>query len=378
MRYLFINSVYGIRSTGKLIAKQCKDLQEGGNECAVGYGRQAVEDDAATLIKIGSHTDHLLHAGVSRIADCQGRLSRTATRQFLKIAESYAPDVIWMHNLHGYYLNYEELFKWLKRKPEIKKYWTLHDCWAFTGHCAYFTYAKCEKWRRGCGNCPQKRAYPASLWIDRSRENLIAKRAAFQHVENMTIITPSRWLAELTKCSILGEYSVKVVNNEVDRRCFYPRHNDLREKWGVTGKKVVLGVAVGWEETKGLPDILQLRGILDDGYVIVLVGATEKQRRTFPKGVIGLASVASQDELAEIYSTADVLINPTHQDNYPTVNLEARACGTPVVTYDVGGSPESAGFRHIVREGNIQQLRAEIVKAVEEQAGETMNDQYRK
>ena len=369
MRYLFINTVYGIRSTGKLIAQKCHELREEGHVCAVAYGRQAVEDGQAEMIRIGSRADYLIHAGLSRLADCQGLLSERATRLFLRRAEEYSPDVVWMHNLHGYYLNYEILFSWLKTKPAITKYWTLHDCWAFTGHCAYFTYAGCSKWRNGCGHCPQKKAYPSSFGLDRSRSNYVNKKAAFQGVKNLTIITPSQWLADLTGNSILGEYPVKAVPNEIDRSVFCPRPGSFRKEMGLEGKKILLGVAVGWEETKGLPDILQLRKLLDDRYVIVLVGATKRQISSFPQGIIGIPRVSSQTELAQIYTAADVLINPTHQDNYPTVNLEARACGTPVVTYDVGGSPESAGYEYIVQEGNIQQFRDEVIRAVGEKTG---------
>ena len=375
MRYLFINSVYGIRSTGKLIAKQCKELRKEGNECLVGYGRQAAEDGQAELIRIGSTADFMIHAGISRIADCQGRLSGIATRRFIRKIEDYDPDVIWMHNLHGYYLNYEEWFSWLKTKPDVKKFWTLHDCWAFTGHCAYFTYAKCDAWKHGCGHCPQKRSYPVSYVLDNSKNNLKSKEKAFRGVRNLTIVTPSKWLADLTAESILGDYPVEVVHNEIDRSVFCPRPGSFRGKMGLENKKIVLGVAVGWEETKGLPDILELRKILDDTYVIVLVGATKKQIQSFPDGVIGLPRVGSQTELAQIYTAADVFINPTHQDNYPTVNLEARACGTPVVTYDVGGSPESAGFEYVVQEGNIRQLRDEVVRAAKRKSGDSANDQ---
>ena len=372
MRYLFINSVYGIRSTGKLIAKQCGQLKAAGHSCAVGYGRQASADGQADLIRIGSDTTSSVHAGLSRLADCQGKLSAGATRRFLKEAERFSPDVVWMHNLHGYYLNYEVFFAWLKARPDIKKCWTLHDCWAFTGHCAYFTYAKCDGWKRGCGHCPQKKAYPASFGLDRSRQNYTDKKAAFQGVQNLIIITPSHWLADLVQESFLGEYPVKVAHNEIDRQIFRPRPGDFRQRMGLEDKKILLGVAVGWEETKGLPDILRLRTMLDDSYVIVLVGASERQIRSFPPGVIGLPRVDGQEALAEIYTAADVLINPTHQDNYPTVNLEARACGTPVVTYDVGGSPESAGYEYIVQEGNLDQLRETVIRA----AGEKNKEKY--
>ena len=372
MRYLFINSVYGLRSTGKLIATQCSDLVAQGHVCAVGYGRHAEEDGKVSLIRIGSTPDQLVHAGLSRIADCQGRLSRQATRRFLRKADAFAPDVVWMHNLHGYYLQYEELFAWLKKRPDIRKYWTLHDCWAFTGHCAYFTYVGCDRWKTGCGCCPQKREYPSAYGPDRSADNFRRKKQAFRGVKNLTLVTPSQWLAGLAEeSSILGQYPVRVVPNEIDRSVFHPTGSDFRARMGLEGKKIVLGVAVGWEETKGLPDILRLRKVLDESYEILLVGASAGQIRSFPKGITGLPRIGSQAELAAVYSAADVLINPTHQDNYPTVNLEARACGTPVVTYNVGGSPESAGNKYIAEEGNIRQLRRKVIQAVRDKSRET-------
>lgn len=365
MNYLFINSVYGVRSTGKLIAAKCRELTQQGHKCAVAYGRETMEDANVKQISIGKRRDYLCHAFLSRIMDCQGFLSARATKAFLKELEDFQPDVVWIHNLHGYYLQVEILFTWLKAHPSVKVYWTLHDCWAITGHCSHFTVAKCERWRSGCFRCPQKREYPSSYVLDRSAKNYARKKTAFTGVTDLTIITPSQWLAGLVKQSYLSKYPVIVQENQIDTAIFKPTHGTFRETYHLEHKWIVLGVAVGWEETKGLPDILKLRAKLDDRFVIVLVGMTPRQIRHLPKGILGIERTRNQVELAQIYTAADVFVNPTHQDNYPTVNLEARACGTPVVTYNVGGSPESAGWEHIVEENDIDGLAARIRRLVE-------------
>ena len=370
MKYLFVNSVYGKRSTGKIIAGECHRLQREGNECVVAYGREAISDPDVREIRIGTPIDYLAHALLTRVRDMQGFCSNRATRNFLKKLEQEKPDVIWLHNIHGYYLNVEMLFSWLKAHPEIKQYWTLHDCWAFTGHCAYFTATKCDKWKSGCYKCAQLRTYPKTWSIDHSRSNYLRKEKAFTGVKSLTLITPSQWLAKLAQQSFLSEYPVRVVHNTVDHEIFCHRPSNFRERYGLENKRIVLGVAVGWEETKGLPDMLALRRVLDDQYVIVLVGTTTNQIKKLPKGVLGISRTDNQIQLAEIYSAADVFVNPTHQDNYPTVNLEARACGTPVITYDVGGSPESAGGKYIVKENDIDGLAEQIYKLTEREAVE--------
>lgn len=357
MKYLFVNSVYGVRSTGKLIAAKCRELQEQGHKCVVAYGREAIEDDIEK-IKIGTPLDSNVHAIFSRFFDIHGLASRQATKEFIKKIDEYRPDVIWMHNIHGYYINYEILFSWLKAHPEIKKYWTLHDCWSFTGHCAYFTMAKCDKWKVQCEKCPQLNTYPKTVGIDHSKVNFNRKKAAFSGVENMELITPSQWLADLTRESFLSEYCVKVIRNEIDRTIFKPTISNFKERYKIQDKYMILGVAVGWEETKGFPDMLKLRARLDSQYVIFLVGLTQEQIENLPEGMLGIKKTNNQKELVEIYSAADVFVNPTYQDNYPTVNLEAQACGTPVVTYATGGAPETITLKKskVVRCGDLESI----------------------
>ena len=346
MRYLFINSVYGIGSTGKIMAQ--------GHPCLVAYGREAIPDSEVHCIRIGNKIDYLTHAAWSRCFDLTGLCSRHATKKFLKTAEAYAPDVIWLHNLHGYYINIELLFEWLKRHPQITVRWTLHDCWAFTGHCPNFAMIRCEKWKTGCCDCTQLKEYPKTYGGDHSRRNYLRKRAAFTGISNMQLITPSKWLADLTRDSFLAQYPVEVVHNTIDLNVFKPTKSDFRKNHGLEDKSIILGVSTLWDKAKGLPDLLKIREMLTPNYVIVVVGAPESLIKTFPEGVLGIGRTKDQTELAAIYTAADVFVNPTHQDNYPTVNLEAAACGTPVVTYNVGGSPESAAPENVVPENDIK------------------------
>lgn len=370
MKYLFINAVYGFGSTGRIIADQCEQLKNEGHECVAAYGRTCVDNGAAQLIQIGTKKDYLFHAGITRLFDLNGYGSRAATQRLISQIELFQPDVIWLHNLHGYYLNIELFFdwlkKWLKEHPRVKTFWTLHDCWAFTGHCAHFSAAKCDHWKSGCGDCHQLKEYPKTYGLDHTRRNYRQKQVCFTGVANLTIVVPSEWLARMVKQSFLKEYPIEVLHNQIDKKLFKPTSSDFREQYRLDGKIVVLGVASVWDKEKGVFDFCQLREKLDNQFVIVLVGVTEKQKCMLPLGILALPRTSSPRELAEIYSSADVFVNPTHQDTYPTVNLEARACGTPVITYDVGGSPESAGGKYIVKENDIDGLVEKIYQLTEQ------------
>ena len=362
MKYLFINSVAGFGSTGRIAADKCRELTAQGHTCVLAYGRDKANCDDVETIAIGSRWDYRLHGLESRILDDQGFGSRGATRAFLNWVAEYDPDVIWLHNIHGYYLNMEQLFSYLRTCGK-KIYWTLHDCWSFTGHCAYFDFAGCDKWKTGCHHCPQKKTYPASLVLDNSRKNWEKKRALFTGIPNLTLITPSRWLAELAKESYLGEYPVEVVYNTINREIFKSTPSSFRETHRLQEKKILLGVASVWEERKGLRDFVTLADMLPPEYKIVLVGLSEAQRKTLPDAILVLPRTNSARELAEIYTAADVFVNPTYEENYPTVNLEARACGTRVVCYNAGGSGETLGPGDtLVPKGDVKALLAAVTQ----------------
>ena len=244
-----------------------------------------------------------------------------------------------MHNLHGYYINIEILFNYLSEYNK-KVVWTLHDCWAFTGHCPHFDLVNCNKWETGCFNCPRKSDYPASYIVDNSKNNYEKKKKLFTSIKNMTIITPSEWLANLVQKSYLGKYSINVINNGIDLSAFKPTESSFKTEYNIQNKKIILGVASRWGVHKGLNDFIKLSSMLDDNYKIVLVGLSKKQIKLMPENIICISKTDSIKQLAQIYTAADIFVNLTYEDNYPTVNLEALACGTPVITYQTGGSVE--------------------------------------
>ena len=354
MKVLEINSVCGIRSTGRIAGEIADNYMRDGHEVVIAYGREQVPTKYQAIAKrIGSELSVKMNAIETRIFDNDGFTAKSATREFLRWADSYDPDLLWLHNLHGYYINIEELFLWIKSRPQMEVKWTLHDCWAFTGHCSYFTYANCNKWEHHCEKCIQKREYPASYVLDKSYSNFDRKREIFTGVRSMQLITPSQWLADLVKKSFLREYSVKVKHNTINLEVFKPTASDVKRKLGISGKKVVLGVAAQWQPSKGYHDFFELRKKLSNDYSIVMVGLTEKQLKELPANIIGIKNTNSVSELAELYTAADVFFNPTYEDNYPTVNLEAKACNTPVITYNSGGSPESVNMDCVFEPGDL-------------------------
>lgn len=314
-----------------------KELLKEGYESYVvwGRGRQPENDNEIYMNdKLGVY----FHALYSRLTGKTGFASKRATKKLLKKLDIIKPDIVHLHNVHGYYINIELLFNYLKEN-NIKVIWTLHDCWSFTGQCAFFDFAKCNKWKMQCKNCPQLNQYPKSF-VDNSKWNYQKKKELFTNL-NLTIVTPSKWLANLVKESYLKDYPVEVINNGIDLNIFKPTPSNFREKYNLKDKKIILGVANVWDRRKGLNDFIELSKVLDDNYHIVLVGLNKKQLKNLPKNIIGIERTESQKELVEIYTAADVFFNPTYEDNYPTVNLEALACETPVITYDTGGSTET-------------------------------------
>ena len=362
MKYLFINSVAGVGSTGRIAAEKCRELMKQGHECVLAYGRQKANCDDIRTIQIGTPLDYKIHGVMTRIFDNHGFGSKEATRRFLQQVREYDPDVIWLHNIHGYYIHIGLLFDYLKESGK-KVIWTLHDCWSFTGHCAYFDFVGCDKWKTGCRNCPQKKSYPGSLVFDRSCKNYSQKRTLFTGLTGLTIITPSQWLADLVKESYLAEYPVEVVHNTINTDVFKPAPSDFRNRYHLEDKKILLGVASVWETRKGMHDFITLAEQLDESYKIVLVGLTEDQIRTLPDNILGISRTNSAKELAEIYSAADLFINPTYEENYPTVNLEARACGTRIISYDAGGCRETIGKSDIlIPKGDVKALLLSIME----------------
>lgn len=335
MKVLLINSVCGIGSTGKICAAIAEEYEKNGHSAKIAYGRDPFVPDQFKkyAVRIGSDLDVKLHALRTRLLDDHGFGSKAATKRFLKWAEEFDPDILWLHNLHGYYIHIGLLFDWIKSRPQMEVKWTLHDCWAFTGHCSHFSFVRCDKWKEGCRNCSQKKEYPTSAVIDRSRKNFLDKKRLFTGVKNMTILTPSQWLADLVKKSFLKEYPTKVQYNPIDRSVFKPTPSDFREKYGLTDKKIILGVSGVWTDRKGLYDFYELAEKLGSDYKIVLVGLTDPQIAALPPAILGLPRTNSGEELAAIYSAADLFVNPSREETFGMTTLEALCCGTPAIVY---------------------------------------------
>lgn len=428
-RYCHVNS-FPNGSTGAIMMKEHRELLASGEESHAFWGRgRGAEDE--TERRFATDAEVCLDGLMTRLDDRAGFHSKTATRRLLAQLDEIQPDVVHLHNLHGYYMNVEMLFGWLAAHRNVHVEWTLHDCWAFTGHCSYFTAANCEQWRAHCSHserCPQLREYPKTIGLGACKRNFEDKRRAFTSIspERMKLISPSQWLADLVAQSFLNDYLVEVRHNTIDTTVFRPTLSDFRERFGIGDRFMVLGVASTWTARKGLGDFIRLVTELDDNYVIVLVGLSKSQIKKMSKQIVALPRADSQQELAAVYSATDfymqssstdtidmtaadaiacgtpvaawegsacvgaatggdaqliavdcgnlkasvinalggcrvvmlertdsreqlaavytaanVLFNPTREDNYPTVNLEAQACGTPVVTYDTGGCKET-------------------------------------
>ncbi len=361
MKVLFINSVCGIRSTGRIVTDAAEAYMSEGHECRIAYGREKAPAAYESIsYRIGSDPSVRINALKARLLDNEAFNARRATKAFIQWANTYDPDVLWLHNLHGYYLHIELLFDWIKSRPHMQVKWTLHDCWAFTGHCAHFDYIGCRQWEGGCQRCPQRGEYPKSILADHCRTNYLRKRQAFCGVPNLILITPSHWLADLTRRSFLGNYPVEVVHNTIDTTTFRPTPSDFRARHGLEDKTVLLGVASAWNTRKGLDDFVQLSRLLDSTCRLILVGLTPAQIKQMPPEILCIERTNSKEELAAIYTAADLFLNLTYEDTYPTVNLEAQACGTPCITYRTGGSVESVTPDRVVEQGDLPGLLAKI------------------
>lgn len=361
MRVLIINSVCGIRSTGRIATDIAKEYMAEGHTCRIAYGREDVPEEYREIsYRIGSEWNVRVNALKARVFDNEGFNAKTETKKFIAWANNYNPDLVWIHNIHGYYIHIDLLFDWIKRRPQMQVKWTLHDCWAFTGHCSHFSFVRCYKWREQCSHCVQKKEYPKAWLLDRSRNNFVRKQKAFCGVKDMTIITPSQWLADLVKKSFLKDYNVEVHYNTIDLDVFKPTPSDFRERFGLENKKIVLGVASAWNARKGIYDFSELSERLNPDYVVVLVGVPESQIHELSDKILCLPRTNSSQELAEIYSAADVFVNLTYEDTYPTVNLEAQACGTTCLTYRTGGSVENVSKENVVEQGDISEMISKI------------------
>ena len=339
MKVLQINT-FGNLSTGKIAVDIYRTLRARGNEGAVAFARNEVPGDVPSF-KIGNPLSVYTDGVLTRLTDKAGHYSKGATEKLIKQIKEYDPDIIHLHNLHGYYINVPMLFDYLKEadKPVV---WTLHDCWAYTGHCCYYSMAGCDKWKlTGCTKCPQKKAYPASIFKDNSSKNFSEKNQMFHSVKNLHLVCVSKWLDNEFRASFLKDIPSRVIYNGIDTSVFKPSSGNFRIKYDVGDKRIVLGVASTWDTRKGLADFIGLSKILDERYKIVLVGLNDKQKASLPDNMIGIGRTDGPKELAEIYSASNVLFNASVEETFGLPNVESLACGTPVVAYNCTGIPET-------------------------------------
>jgi len=354
---LQINLSANVGSHGRIAEEIGKAVMEQGWRSVIAYGRSA-NPSKNELVRIGSTFDVYEHLIETRLFDNHGLASRCATKRFIEKTKVLKPDIIHLHNIHGYYLNYRIIFEYLN-KLDIPIVWTLHDCWSFTGHCGQYLMVDCRKWEIGCNNCPQhKEEYPSS-YIDRSGRNYELKKSLFSANKHLHIVPVSEWMADNVRHSFFKNADVRVIHNGIDIQTFKPRTDRKKNT-----KTRILGVSNVWTAYKGLKDFYKLRDMLsEDDFDITLVGLTKAQILELPHGIIGVERTQSVSELADIYANSDFFVNPTYCDTFPTVNIEALACGTPVITYNVGGSPEAVdkATGWVVPKGDVEAIAA-IVK----------------
>ena len=367
MKVAIVNTVIGTGSVGRIACGTADEIMENGGQALLCRGR-GEDIPGYDNFRIGSDLDMAGHGILTRITDRHGLFSRSATKKLISRLEEYDPDVIQLHNVHGYYVNYPMLFDWLRSygKPVV---WTLHDCWAFTGHCAHFEYCDCDKWCSdiGCFDCPEKNEYPASYMRDASKSNFALKKEHFTGIPDLHLVTPSEWLKKAVSRSFLSDYPIQVINTGIDLDIFRPETgNDLKEKYDIGDRTLLLGVANPWRETKGMYDFAELYELLEKEYpgkyAVAMIGLKPSQMDRLPEGIIKITHTDSVSELVRWYSSSDIYVNLTYGDTFPTTNIEALACGTPVISYNAGGSGEivTEDTGAVIEKGNID----EALKAV--------------
>lgn len=355
-------------STGNIALNIAKQARLEGFEVFTSckLNRRTVTLDYPNQIYIGTRLERVISEQLGSLTGYEGSFNIFGTYKFLKQLDQIKPDLVHLHIMHQTYINLSMLFKYLK-KHNIPVVYTFHDCWAFTGKCPYFEKVNCYKWKEECGNCPLVKTYPESYFLDKTRYLLKKKKKLIGELNNLTIVTPSKWLKDYVEQSFLKRHKSMVIYNGINLEIFKPWESNFKEKYNITDKKVILGVGFNWTPRKGLDDFIELSKRLPDNYQIVIVGTNDNVDKKLPKNIISIHRTYDQKELAEIYSVADLFVNPTMEDNFPTVNIESLACGCPVLTYRTGGSPESldATCGSVVEKGNIDSLEKEIIRILE-------------
>lgn len=363
MKILQISSELNVGSVGRIAEQIGEAIINNGGISYIAYGRESRKSSSISY-KIGSRFDIYIHVLYTRLTDKHGFSSKRATKKLVEKIREINPDIIHLHHMHGYFINIEILFNFLA-KENYPVVWTFHDCWSFTGHAAYYEKFDYDDWENGIFKDPLTKEYPKSF-IDNSKWNYFKKKELFSSIKDMTIVPVSNWLAQETKLSFLRKKDITVIHNGIDLTIFSPITYNLTTKtYPLNQKKfIILGVANPWSKRKGLDYFIKLSELLDDSFQIILIGLSKKQIDNLPSQILGIKKTNNIQQLAEYYSFADVFVNPTLEDTFPTTNLEALACGTPVITFLTGGSPEALSPRTgiIVEKGNLEKLKEAILE----------------
>ena len=361
MRVLEINAVYGFDSTGVIVKDIIEEVEKNGGKGFCAFLQGEKEENA---YKFNNKVDRYYHALYTRIFGKQGYASRYETKKFLKWVDKINPDIVHLHNLHSNYINLNMLLKYLAKK-DIATVITLHDCWFFTGKCFHYKESDCMRWQDSCGNCPQKHSPVNSLFFDKSKKVLLDKEKYITAIPRLKIVGCSKWITQECKKSKLKNCDITYVRNGVDTSIFKPTENEFKKNNEITDKFVILGFMNKWREERNQPAAEKILETFNND-AIVLIGCNEADKERFSKypNVLTLGFIKDRKELADIYSSADVFINLTHQDTLPTVNMESICSGTPVITYNVTGSPElvDKGSGYIVKEDDVKSLISKIKK----------------
>jgi len=356
-----INATCNWGSTGRIAEQIGLLAKRSGWNCYIVHGARYVNNSDLNAIPVGTKKDDFLHALKSKLLGGHGLGSKCATKRLVKKLREIKPDIVHLHNIHGYYINYLILFKYLS-EADIPVVWTLHDCWSMTGHCTHFDKIGCERWKTGCYSCPQKEAQYGTILINNCKRNWVLKKRCFSSIRNLTMVPVSKWMEKIVEQSYLKNAKIHIINNGIDLNVFHPVKTDLRKRLRISeDKTVILGIASDWDEEKGLTELIKLSS--NPAYQVILIGFTSEQAKNIPSDMIAIQHTSNQQELVEYYSIADMLVNPTYNDTFPTVNIESLACGTPVVTYRTGGSPEIISLETgiVVNRGDYDALVEAIV-----------------
>lgn len=363
MKIVQINTVYEKGSTGKIVAGIQAESIRRGHQNIVAY-RYSQGESADNVYYISTWLDCHIHNRIAKYTHRSGFYSFHKTAEFIKYLKKLQPDVVHIHNLHGSYINITKLFGFL-RENRIKTVWTFHDCWPFTGYCPYFEISHCEQWHSGCGHC----LYGTNMLNKKSAaRNLQAKKGMIRAVD-LTVVVPSKWMESLAKNSFYSKSDIRLITNGIDLSVFYPIQPDIRIKHGISQTKhILLGVATVWNERKGMDVFSELARRLDQStFQVVLVGNAPQSFIDDNGLIVFIDHVDDQCELAKFYSSATLFVNPTREETLGMVNVESLACGTPVVTFNTGGSPEciDSTSGSVVDKDDIDAMEREIIRICE-------------